>query len=305
MTQALFGVDLGGTKIEAVVMTPSGQELVRERVATPVGDYDATIRAMADLLRAVAGASGLATRRVWIGIPGSISPSNGLVRNGNSTWLNGRDLALDCRDALGVPVRLSNDANCLALSEARDGAGQGAASVLAVVLGTGVGSGVVVNGQIVEGANRIGGEIGHIPLPGEIDGRKCFCGRTGCVETFLSGPGLLADFRAHGGREATSAKEVSARADADPIAKAAIRRHRARLARMLGLVMNILDPDAIILGGGVSLLPGLAEELPGLIRPLVFAPPGETVHIRVARAAHGDSSGVRGAARLWDDQNDG
>jgi len=232
---------------------------------------------------------------VGVGIPGSLSPATGLVRGANSTWLNGGRLDHDLAAALGREVRISNDANCLALSEAADGAGKGAESVFAVILGTGVGAGVVVGGKLVEGFNRIGGEWGHNPLPWmtpeEYPGPSCWCGQRGCVETFLSGPALAADANGPGSRDAT---DLPARTDAP--ARAALARHADRLARALASVVNLLDPEVIVLAGGVSNMTHLYGEVPRLLPRHVFS---DVVRTRIVQARHGDSSGVLGAARLW------
>ena len=289
-----IGVDLGGTKIEVAALEASGGVRLRRRIATPP-DYRGVIGAIAGLVAGVEAECG-ARGSVGVGIPGSLSPASGLVRGANSTWLNGGRLDADLAAALGREVRLSNDANCLALSEAADGAGAGASSVFAVILGTGVGAGIVIRGRLVEGFNRIGGEWGHNPLPwmtgSEFPGPACWCGQRGCIETFLSGPALACDADGPGARDASA---LPGRADA--AARAALARHTDRLARALAAVVNLLDPEVIVLGGGLSNMAHLYEELPRLLPRHVFS---DVVRTRIIPAAHGDSSGVLGAARLWD-----
>ncbi|MBP1604978.1 MAG: mak 2 [Acidobacteria bacterium] len=295
-----LGIDLGGTKIEGVALSDTGQELARRRVATPRDNYGGTIRAIVDLvgaLEATAGQRG----SVGIGMPGTISPVSGLVKNANSLWLIGRPLTEDLERALGRPVRLANDANCFALSEAVDGAGAGADIVFGVIVGTGTGGGVVVRGHVLTGANAVAGEWGHNPLPwpepGEWPGRACYCGRTGCIETYLSGPGLAADYAEASGR-AQAAEQIVAQADAgDAEAAAAMARYERRMARALASIINVLDPDVIVLGGGLSKVRRLYEHVPGLWSPFVFS---DHVATRLVPAKFGDASGVRGAAWLWD-----
>lgn len=290
-----IGVDLGGTKTEIVALDAGGHQRLRRRLPTPGSQADvvATIRALVEGAEAELGERGT----VGIGIPGSLSPRDGRVRGANSTFLNGGDLQAALEAALGRPVRISNDANCLALSEAADGAGQGARSVFAVILGTGVGGGVVVEGRLVEGLNRVAGEWGHVPLPwmtaAEHPGPRCWCGQRGCLETFLSGPALAADADGPGSRDA-SALPVRA----DPAARAALARHADRLARALAMMVNILDPEVIVLAGGLSNMAHLYEEVPRLLGRHVFS---DVVRTRILQARHGDSSGVLGAARLWAD----
>jgi fructokinase len=298
-----IGVDFGGTKIEAVWLSPAGEERGRTRVKTPRHDYGGSVRAVADLVRHVEAQAGVAGEPVGVGIPGSISPRDGLVRNSNAVWLQGRPFDRDLSAALGRPVRVENDANCFALSESIDGAARGAASVFGAILGTGVGGGVVVNGEIVGGANGIGGEWGHIPLvavtPEELRPERCFCGRHGCIEVWLAGPALAADFAravGAGAGQGPGAAEIAGMAAAgDQEAQAALDRHLERLARMLALIMYVIDPEVIVLGGGLSNMGHLYERLEPAIQRHIFVP-GTRVQVR--RAVHGDSSGVRGAARL-------
>jgi fructokinase len=291
-----LGIDLGGTKIEVAALDPAGTVRLRRRVATP-RDYAAGIEAIAGLVEgAEAELGGHGT--VGIGIPGSENPETRLIRGANSTWLNGRPLGADLAARLGRPVRLSNDANCLAMSEAADGAGAGFASVFAVILGTGCGGGLVVNGTLIGGRNHVAGEWGHNPLPwmttAEHPGPRCWCGQRGCLETFLSGPALAADADGPGARDASALPARAAAGDA--AAKAALDRHADRLARALAAVVNILDPDVFVLGGGLSNMAHLYEDLPRLIPRHVFS---DAFSTPIRRAMHGDSSGVFGAARLW------
>ncbi|NKC29897.1 ROK family protein [Falsiroseomonas selenitidurans] len=289
-----IGIDLGGTKIEVAALDPSGALRLRRRLPTPP-DYAgavARIGAMVAEAEAEIGTPGRAT--IGIGIPGSVSPATGLIRGANSTFLNGQPLQADLEARLGRPVRLSNDANCLAMSEFHDRPGSG----FAVILGTGVGGGVVVEGRLVEGRNRIAGEWGHTPLPwmtaAEHPGPACWCGQRGCIETFLCGPALAAEADGPGARDAAG---LSARAEAgDAAARAALDRHADRLARALAGVINLLDPAVIVLGGGLSNMAHLYEALPRLIPRHVFSDHFDTP---IQAARHGDSSGVLGAARLW------
>ncbi|MGG5819006.1 ROK family protein [Falsiroseomonas sp. HW251] len=293
-----LGIDLGGTKTEVVALDEAGAVRLRRRVAS-ARDYPGTIEAIAGLVEGAEAELG-ARGTVGIGIPGSENPVTRAIRGANSTWLNGRPLGVDLAARLGRPVRLSNDANCLAMSEAADGAGEGHGVVFAVILGTGVGGGLVVNNRIVEGRNRVAAEWGHNPLPwmtqAEFPGPACWCGKPGCIESFLCGPALAADADGPGARDAS---ELPARAAAgDARAKAALDRHADRLARALASVVNLLDPDVIVLGGGLSNMAHLYEDLPRLIPRHVFS---DAYSTPVVRAVHGDSSGVLGAARLWDD----
>jgi fructokinase len=290
------GVDLGGTKIEAVVLGPDGAERARRRVPTPRHDYDALVGAVRDLVRAAEQEAGAAQATLGVGIPGVVSPATGLVKNANTTCLIGRPLDRDLEAALGRPVRLANDANCFALSEATDGAAAGATLTLGVILGTGVGSGLVAHGRLIEGANAIAGEWGHNPLPWPEDderpGPLCYCGRRGCIETFLSGPALAAS---HGdGLSAAEIVELAGSGDAR--AEAAMRRYERRLAKALATAMNLFDPDVVVLGGGLSNVARLYDNVPALWAEYVFS---DAVATKLRRAKHGDSSGVRGAAWLW------
>jgi predicted NBD/HSP70 family sugar kinase len=293
-----FGVDLGGTKIEIVALDGAGRELARRRVATPRDDYAGTIEAVARLIEEEEARLG-ARGTVGVGHPGAISPASGLVKNANSTWLNGRPLHTDLAARLGREVVLANDANCLALSEATDGAAAGARIVFAVILGTGVGGGIAVDGKVLDGANAVAGEWGHNPLPWpgteEAPGPTCWCGLRGCLETWLSGSGLAADHRRVTGLE-VSGPEIVARAEAgDPACRATLDRYVARLARGLAAVVNLLDPDVIVLGGGLSRVARLYEAVPALWSRWIFS---DRVVTRLVPARHGDSSGVRGAAWL-------
>lgn len=296
-----LGVDLGGTKIEVAVLDEVGHEHLRRRVPTPQGDYTATIETVGVLVEAAEAALGMRCR-VGVGSPGAISPATGLIKNANSTCLNGRPLLRDLARRLGREVRLANDANCLALSEATDGAATGAGVVFAVILGTGTGGGIVVDGRVLTGGNAIAGEWGHNPLPWPCDeerpGPACYCGRHGCLETFLSGPGLVRDHAARGGRAQTGEAVVTRAIAGDPLAVATLDRHADRLARGLAHVINLLDPDVIVLGGGVSNIPDLCATVSSRWGAYVFSDRVDTV---LTIAHHGDSSGVRGAAQLWND----
>jgi len=284
-----IGVDLGGTKIEALALDPKGREVFRKRVLTPRGDYAATLDAVAALVKEIGPGT------VGVGIPGALSRVTGLVKNANSTWLIGRPLKQDLERALGREVRLDNDANCFALSEAIDGAGQGAPVVFGVILGTGVGAGIVVERKVLVGRNAIAGEWGHNPLPlpvaADLPLPACYCGRAGCIETYLSGPGLERDHEQLT-QEKLSARDIVAR-DGE-----ALDRYIQRLARALAGVINLLDPDVIVLGGGMSNVERLYTEVPRRWARYVFS---DQVATRLVRNAHGDSSGVRGAAWLWDE----
>jgi fructokinase len=304
-----IGIDLGGTKIEGLALADDGRELERRRIAAPRGNYDDTIRAVVDLVTAIESASASnstaasarqAGATIGVGIPGAISPATGLIKNANSTWLNGRRLAEDLSQALGRPVRLANDANCFALSEAADGAAAGADVVFGVIIGTGTGGGLVVHGRIVAGANAIAGEWGHNPLPAPEDderpGPPCYCGRAGCIETFLSGPALARDYIARGGDDMSAADIAQRAARGDPRALACLDRYEHRFARAIATIINVVDPDVIVLGGGLSNIARLYDRVPALWGPHVFS---DRVDTRLVRAKHGDASGVRGAAWLW------
>jgi fructokinase len=285
-----IGIDLGGTKTEAIALGPDGRERARRRVATERGSYDGTIRTIRALVEGLEAELGTAGS-VGIGIPGTVSPKTGLVKNANSTWLIGKPFDRDLKAALGRPVRLANDADCFALSEATDGAGAGHATVFGVILGTGVGGGIVIHGRLVSGPNAVAGEWGHNPLPWPTDaerpGPPCYCGKSGCIETFLSGPGLARD----DGR-GLSAAEVCA----DSGSEAVLTRYEDRLARALATVINVLDPHVIVLGGGLSQVGRLYENVPKLWGRYVFS---DAVDTLLVPPKHGDSSGVRGAAWLW------
>jgi fructokinase len=295
-----LGIDLGGTKTEIIALDPAGREIARRRVPSPRGDYAATIATVAGL---VAGIEAELGRRgsVGIGTPGSLSRATGLLRGSNSVWLNGRPIKADLETALERELRISNDANCFALSEASDGAGQGAEVVFGVILGTGVGAGLVVHGRVLDGANAIAGEWGHNPLPWPRDderpGPACYCGRASCIETWLSGPGLARDHAVATGCALTPPQIVAAVAAGDGSCAATLARYEERLARALAHVINIVDPDVIVLGGGMSNVDRLYTRVPGLWAPWVFS---DRVDTRLVRNVHGDSSGVRGAAWLWD-----
>ena len=295
-----IGIDLGGTKIEGAILSPGGVILARHRVPTPTVDYQGTLRAIGALVERLEGRGGRAAS-VGVGMPGTLSPATGLVRNANSVWLIGRPLADDLSRVLDRPVRFENDANCFALSEARDGAGEGHALVFGVILGTGTGGGLVVDGRVWRGRNAVGGEWGHNPLPwpgpSERPGPRCYCGKTGCIETFLSGPGLVADHARVTGQRVTPAAIVAAATAGDPAAEATLVRYEDRLSRALATLINVLDPDVVVLGGGLSNLERLYETVPRLWGAHVFSDQVETT---LVPPAHGDSSGVRGAAWLWD-----
>ncbi|HLU77210.1 MAG TPA: ROK family protein [Burkholderiales bacterium] len=291
-----IGIDLGGTKIEIIALDDAGRTRLRRRVATPRGDYDATLRTVVQLVRDAEAEVGVRAR-VGIGTPGSASPANGLMRNANSVCLNGRALRDDLERLLGRDIRMANDANCFALSEAMDGAGAGAHCVFGVILGTGVGGGLVVDGRVLEGSNGIAGEWGHNPLCGETPEQApaCCCGRRGCIETWLSGPGLLADHARQGGREPDVPAIVEGAVRGDPQCEATLARYERRLARALAVVINIVDPEVIVLGGGLSNIARLYERVPQLWREHIFS---DVVRTRLLPNRHGDSSGVRGAAWL-------
>jgi fructokinase len=294
-----IGIDLGGTKIEALAIDNKGAELVRHRIDTPRDDYEATVMAMAGLVRRIEQETG-SIGTVGAGIPGSISSVTGLVKNSNSTWLNGRPLHRDLTAALAREVRVANDANCLAVSEATDGAAAGKHVVFGVILGTGCGGGVAIDGQVHAGPNGVGGEWGHNPLPWprpeENPGPACYCGKRGCMEMWVSGTGVALDYRNATGRERTAREIMSDFEAGDLEAVAAVERFEDRLARGLANVINILDPDVLVFGGGLSWVQHLYQALPKKLPAYVF---GGEAATPVLQAKYGDSSGVRGAAWLW------
>jgi fructokinase len=298
-----IGIDLGGTKIEGIALEGS-HELERRRVDTPRDDYAATLDALATLVGDLERTAGT-TGTVGIGIPGTVSASTGLVKNANSTWLIGKPLLRDLEARLGRPVRVANDANCFAMSEATDGAASGSDVVFGVIVGTGTGAGIAIRRQVLTGANGIAGEWGHNALPwpegDECPGPSCYCGKRGCIETFLSGPGMTADHERHTGRREPPSQIASAATRGDAAAVATLERYEGRMARALASVINVLDPDVIVLGGGMSNIDRLYERVPRIWADYVFAATGSVpdVRTRLVRAKHGDASGVRGAAWLW------
>jgi fructokinase len=293
-----LGIDLGGTKIEIIALDPSGGVLLRRRRDSPRGDYQKTLDAIAALIAEAEAELG-ARGTLGFGTPGAISPATGLLKNSNSTWLNGRPLDRDLAQTLGRPIAMANDADCFALSEATDGAGAGAASVFGVIVGTGVGGGLVIHGRVLAGPNAIAGEWGHNPLPwphpDELPGPDCYCGLQGCLETWLSGPGLAQDHRRQTGSKAAPPAILAAALAGDAGAEASLRRYDDRLARGLASVINLVDPEVIVLGGGLSQLERLYRTVPALWGRYVFS---DTVRTRLVAPMHGDSSGVRGAAWL-------
>ncbi len=300
-----IGIDLGGTKTEGVALDSAGNVLIRRRLPTPQGDYPGTVEAAAGLVEAFERETG-SRGSVGVGIPGAVSPASGLIKNANSTWLLGTRLGEDLSARLGRPVRLANDADCFALSEATDGAGAGAGTVFGVIVGTGVGGGIVVGGRLLAGPNAVAGEWGHNPLPGprmgaedgpEWPGPSCYCGRTGCIETFLSGPGLARDFHGRTGRRLTAEAIVREAEQGDPSAEACLERYEDRMARALASIINVLDPDVIVLGGGLSNVARLYRNVPERWGRYVFS---DAVTTRLVPPLHGDASGVRGAAWLWE-----
>jgi fructokinase len=300
-----LGIDLGGTKIAAALLDTQGATVWQQRWPTPAGDYEATLQAITTATAAARDAAGGAPLSIGIGTPGSAGAA-GLMKNCNSTCLNGRPLQRDLESALGQPVALANDANCLALSEATDGAGAGAEVVFAAILGTGVGGGVAVHGRVLTGANGLAGEWGHNPLPwaeaGSDPAFDCYCGRRGCVETLVSGIGLARDHQHVTGQSLIGEDIVRASGAGDAACAATLERHAGRLARALASVIHLLDPDVIVLGGGLSRLPHLYERVPALWSGWIFAAgAGEPVRTRLRPARHGDASGVRGAAWLGRD----
>lgn len=296
-----FGLDLGGTKMEAIIMDDAGTIIWRERRPTPGDDYDAIIQAIAELVAAGDGEAGRPLS-VGIGMPGSLSPLTGLVRNSNTQSLNGQPIQQDLEARLSRRVRLANDANCFALSEAQDGAGQGAQSVFGVIIGTGCGGGLVINGALQEGVNGIGGEWGHNPLAAstadEVPGPPCYCGRTGCNEVWISGSGFARDHAARTGQNMTAEEIIAADT---PEAEASFERLCDRMARALGAVINLLDPEVIVLGGGLSNVDALYTRVPHIWGDYIFS---DAIATKLLKNRHGDSSGVRGAAWLWPSETD-
>ena len=294
-----IGVDFGGTKIEAAALDAAGNFRSRIRVPTPAS-YDDAIDRVRDLVDAVESEAGCGRGTVGVGTPGSLSPSTGIMRNANATWLNGRAFREDLSAALHREVRLANDANCLALSEAVDGAASGSRITFAVILGTGCGGGLVVNRELVEGAHGLGGEFGHIPLPWptleELSVPACWCGLRGCLETWVSGSGLQRDYLHVCGQQHTGEQIIELARNGDEQASAALKRYTDRLGRALAVICNVVDPDTIVLGGGLSNVAELYEQLPPIVNAYAF---GNEWQGRIVRAQWGDSSGVRGAARLW------
>jgi fructokinase len=294
-----LGIDLGGTKIEIIALAQDGHELLRRRIDTPQGDYPGILRTAASLVRAVEDELGQ-QGAVGICTPGAISPASGVLKNSNSVCMNGRTVKTDLESELGRAVRIANDANCFALSEATDGAAAGGEIVFGVIVGTGVGGGIVVRGQVLTGPNAIAGEWGHNPLPwprdGERPGPKCYCGKNGCIETFLSGPGLARDHEQVTGQSVTTHEIVARAKSGDTQADASLKRYEDRLARGLAHVINILDPDIIVLGGGMCNLKPLYDNVPRVWDRYVFS---DRVDTRLVPPRFGDSSGVRGAAWLW------
>lgn len=294
-----IGVDLGGTKTEAIVLGDDGEELIRRRVPTRRESYEDVVATVADLVTSVEAELGSRTT-VGAGTPGAVSPATGLIKNANLTHLNGHPLDRDLSAALDREVRIANDADCLALSEATDGAGAGNRTVFAVIIGTGTGGGLTVDRGIVTGPNAIGGEWGHNPLPwptaNEGDGPDCYCGRRGCIETYLSGPGMAADHARSTGMNLSPPDIVKAARTGEPGAEATLERYADRLARGLATLINVIDPDVIVLAGGMSQISELYDEIPARWAEYVFS---DTVATPLVPAVHGDSSGVRGAAWLW------
>lgn len=294
-----IGIDLGGTKIEGIALEDSGKEILRQRIDTPQGNYQATIAAIVNLVQLLE-VNTQQTGTVGIGIPGAISPTTQLVKNANSTWLIGQPLHTDLEQALRRKVRIANDANCFVVSEARDGAARGAEIVFGVIVGTGTGGDVYIKGKEITGINAIAGEWGHNPLPwptaDEYPGRECYCGKKGCIETWLSGPGFTHDHQLRGGTGNSAKDVVSLAAQQDQLAEVSLQLYEDRMARALACVINILDPEIIVLGGGMSNIARLYRTVPKLWEQYVFS---DHVATKLVPPAHGDSSGVRGAAWLW------
>ena len=292
-----IGIDFGGTKIEAAALDASGAILARLRAPNP-GEYRAAIETVADLIGSVEAKAG-PSASIGVGMPGSISPRTGLIRNANSTWLNGRNFGADLEVALGRPVRLANDANCMALSEAADGAAAGAKVVFGAILGTGCGGGVVIDGRLIDGANGIAGEWGHMPLPWPVARYRappCWCGRTGCLETYISGTAFEADYQRSTGRKRSAPLILEDARRGERWAQESLDRYVDRLARALAVVADLIDPDVIVLAGGMSNVVELYDRVPEAVKTYVFS---DVWGSRIVKAEHGDSSGVRGAAWLW------
>jgi len=297
-----IGIDLGGTKIEGIALDNTGKELIRHRVSTPAGDYSATLNSIVELVKYIES-SIKQSASVGIGTPGSLSPLNNLLRNSNSVCMNGQPVKQDLEKLLDREIRLSNDANCFALSEATDGAAKGARIVFGVIIGTGTGAGIVVNGRVLNGPNAIAGEWGHNPLPwpvaDELPGPACYCGKQGCIETFLSGPGLSDDYLLATGDRCTAVEIVQLANNTNSQADQCLQRYEDRMARGLAHVINILDPDVIVLGGGMSNVQRLYENVQELLSAYVFS---DVLNTRLVAPMYGDASGVRGAAWLWEEK---
>ncbi|MCE9680081.1 fructokinase [Shewanella sp. AS1] len=293
-----MGIDLGGTKIEIIALDEDGKELFRKRIATP-REYQGTLNAIASLVKDAEASTGQ-TGTVGVGIPGVLSPYSGLVKNANSTWINGHPLDLDLSELIGRQVRVANDANCFAISEAVDGAAAGKGMVFGVILGTGCGAGIAINGKVHGGGNGIGGEWGHNPLPwmtpDEFNSTDCFCGKKDCIETFISGTGFVRDYQLAGGEAATGSEIITRMEEGERLAKQAFHRYLDRLARSLAHVINLLDPDIIVLGGGVSQIDAIYPQLSEILPKYVL---GGECQTPVVQNMYGGSSGVRGAAWLW------
>ena len=296
-----IGIDLGGTKIEGIALSEAGEELFRHRIATPQGDYEATLQSIADLTKQIESKAG---EKASVGIctPGALSPASGLLRNSNSVCMNGRAVLEDLQELLQRDIRIANDANCFALSEATDGAAKNARVVFGVIVGTGTGAGIVVDKKVLVGPNAIAGEWGHNPLPwpedSELPGTQCYCGKQGCIETWLSGPGIIYDHALHNNQQLDARVLVKQASSGDEAAIATLQRYENRMARSLAHVINILDPDAIVLGGGMGNIKRLYKNVPEIWGDYVFS---DTVNTQLLAPVHGDSSGVRGAAWLWND----
>ena len=296
-----IGLDLGGTKIEGIALGDKGEELLRHRVKTPQGDYTATLQSIISLIQTIESETG-GTGSIGIGTPGSLSPSTKLLRNSNSVCMNGQPVKQDIEKRLGREIRISNDANCFALSEATDGAAKGAAVVFGVIIGTGTGAGIVINGKVLAGPNAIAGEWGHNPLPwpnnNELPGPLCYCGKSGCIETFLSGPGLSNSYHALTSDKKSAFEIVELSQRGSEVAEMCLRSYEDQMARGLAHIINILDPDVIVLGGGMSNIKRLYQNVPEKLTEYVFS---DVLNTRLVPPVYGDSSGVRGAAWLWGD----